>query len=163
MTSHHHWNQALLSVYYYGRQDDEPLRGQPPPLGVWSLTRAISVLSTAPVGPHRLALGDLCRTRAKRSTPTVVTQMRKLAVSYQNLTSGTSGSQPGTIPGQQQPGTIAGPPPRVTLDVVTGFEQIFAQPVTPEDAYLQAIAVMFGHEHQTGPDRVLTSYSVSPR
>jgi hypothetical protein len=167
MTSHpQHWNQALLSVYYYGRQDEAPLRGQPPPLGVWPLARAISVLSTAPVGPHRLALGDLCRTRAKRSTPTVVTQMRKLAVSYQSLTRdrqrGTSGQQPGTR--GQQPGTITAAPPRTAVDVVAGFEQIFAQPVAPDDAYLKAIDLMLRNEIPPPPGSnlpVLTSYSVS--
>src|SRR5580698_8684679 len=80
------YNQALLSVYYHGRRDEAPLRGRPPPLGMQSLARAVSVLASAPVSAQRLALSDLCRTRAKKSTPTVVAQMTNLAVAYQRTT-----------------------------------------------------------------------------
>jgi len=144
----HAWNKALLSVYYHGRRDEPPLRGEPPPLGVWSLARAVSVLSTAPVGAQRLALADLCRTRAKRSTSTVVTQMRKLAGTYERATP------------QHLHGT--------SLAMAGRFDAIFVHPIQPDEAYLQAIGVMLGHESpQPLPPgsnvNVLTSYSVSPQ
>lgn len=148
----HAWNKALLSVYYHGRRDEPPLQGEPPPLGVWSLARAVSVLSTAPVGAQRLALADLCRTRAKRSTPTVVAQMGKLALVYER---GTSGPQHPTMR----------PQPRISLAVAASFDAIFTQPIKPVDAYLKAIEIMLGHENPEPPGtpvQVLVSYSVTP-
>lgn len=144
------WNFALLSVYYHGRQNEPPLRGQPPPLGVWSLARAVSVLATAPIGPMRLALADLCRTRANRSTATVAAQMTKLVLAYELTT-----TRQQRIPGSTVHGNV----------LPAQFENIFKTKVKPEDAYVQAIGIMLTHETPPGPPNrsvpALISYSVS--
>src|SRR6185437_11119270 len=78
------WHRALISVYYYGRQNHGILGRHAPPLGVRPLAHALSVLAHAPVGPVRLALTDLCRTRAARPTsPTLKMAMETLASRYQ--------------------------------------------------------------------------------
>jgi hypothetical protein len=146
------YNLALLSVYYHGRRDEAPLRGQPPPLGVQSLARAVSVLASAPVSAQRLALTDLCRTRAKKSTPTVVAQMTNLAVAYERTT---------MLMRQPTAETIQ-PALSVRPTMLEKLNTIFTKPITPEAAYLEAIQMMVSLE---SPRRdsvpVLVGYSVS--
>ncbi|HLK90703.1 MAG TPA: hypothetical protein VKZ18_12450 [Polyangia bacterium] len=144
------WHRALLSVYYYGRQNQGTLGRHAPPMGVRSLAYAIDVLARAPVGPVRLALADLCRTRAPQPTSrTLKLAMSTLATTYQKHLRR-------LIPDLQ--GT--------RLDLPTAFEDIFKErgSLDPEAAYARAIGVMLQHEQSRIPANqrpALQTYSVS--
>ncbi len=138
--SAHRWNRALLSVYYHGRRRQAPLSRHPRPTPIMPLEAAIEVvLDSRALGLLRLALADLCRTRAAEPSARLQDLMRKLAAGY---------------------GRLLGYPGRVTPGIVDEFDGIFRRGVRldPETAYQQAIRRMKALE--TGTDLQLTGFSV---
>jgi hypothetical protein len=144
------WHRALISLYYYGRQNQGTLGRHAPPLGVRSLDYAISVLSNAAVGPVRLALADLCRTRAARPTSrTMQLAMRTLATSYERHLRR-------LVPELRD----------ARLDLAGAFDGLFRTHgrIAPEVAYAGAIGIMLEHEQSRVPANqrpTLQTYSVS--
>lgn len=138
--SAHRWNRALLSIYYQGRRHQAPFSRHPRPAEVMSLDSAIEVVvGSRTLGVVRLALTDLCRTRAAQPSTQVEVLMRKLAAGY---------------------GHLLGYPGRVTPDIVETFNGIFraGARLEPEDAYRQAIRRM--KDLETGTDLQLATYKV---
>ena len=72
-------NDALLSVYFYGRQGSPALNAAPPrAISIQPLGAAVTELTAPPhdeaLRPMRLAILDLCRTRAAASLSPTETQ-----------------------------------------------------------------------------------------
>jgi len=78
-------NQALMSVYYYGRRSSEEFSGGPPrEIEILPLQVAVTELIYDPrereaIRPMRLAILDLCRTRWARPDSDVDTEIARLA------------------------------------------------------------------------------------
>jgi hypothetical protein len=93
MKSARRWNRALLSIYYFGRKNLEPLAGARPPPGILPVDEAVSELESAgrdALGSVRLALTDLVRTRNQlipksRADQKVEELIIRLSITYSNL------------------------------------------------------------------------------
>ncbi len=136
----HRWNRALLSIYYYGRRHQAPLSRHPPPAQVLPLEAAIQVVvGSRALGVLRLALADLCRTRAAQPSTRIEVLMRELVAAY---------------------GRLVGAPGWAAPDIVETFERIFRDDATPdpEEAYQQAIRRM--KELESGTVLQLISFTV---
>jgi hypothetical protein len=145
------WNRALLSIYYHGRKGGHALAGQVRPRRLLSLARAVDELVTAGdpevIGPVRLALADLCRTRAAGPDTQADRQIERLATKFASLT--------------RQP----------AYDVARRFAAISSNSsnsrrVSPADAYLAAIEAMIEFTPAVPTPRVrpkLSRYEVVPR
>jgi hypothetical protein len=87
-------NRALLSVYHYGRRGRGPLSGRPVPLAVLPLHRAVTILIEEPkdrpkreaLHAIRLALADLCRTRAVTPDSRIDREIERLSIALSKLT-----------------------------------------------------------------------------
>jgi len=152
------WNRALLSIYYHGRRREPPFAGLPPLPMMWSMARAVSVLSAQPpitsrlydpesatvIHARRIALAELCRTRAKRTTPAVLRWWNAMVTSYSTtLTS----------------------PPRPATEFAQDLDKVFAgltpSPPDPDAVYVECLNIM--HRFELGHDAagdVLISYEV---
>jgi hypothetical protein len=129
------WQQALLSVYYHARRSQPSLARRRPPRHVIPLDHAVSAL-VAETHPQvltsvRVALAELCRSRARYPHPVLVGHVRLLARKFGSLL-------PPTELGHLH-------------DVASAhFEQIFEKPgVHPDTAYLLAIEKMQSLHWQT--------------
>ncbi len=142
------WHRALISVYYYGRQNQGILGRHAPPIGVRSLAYALSVLHHAPVGPVRMALADICRTRAARPTSlTLKSAMDTLLDSYKRHLRRVNADE------------------RILGALTSQFEGIFSHgPLDPEEAYAKALGYMVQiepNQRRNGPPPSIASYSVT--
>src|SRR6266478_6833777 len=121
------WNQALMSIYYYGRKTTPRFEGQATPRSVIPLGKAVGVLVSSRekdvIRPVRMALADLCRTRAAGKDLLVDQQIALLASALHRLG-----------------GVVTKPEP----EIVESFARIFAgdSPVDPHDAYVRAMTLM---------------------
>ena len=87
-------NRALLSVYHYGRRGKGALSGRPVPLSVLPLHRAVTILIEEPkerpkkeaLHAIRLALADLCRTRAVTPDSKIDREVERLSIALSKLT-----------------------------------------------------------------------------
>jgi hypothetical protein len=119
-------DRALLSVYYHGRKGGAALRGQAVSTPMLQLGDAISALldpvEKNPVRWIRLALADLCRTRAAGPNAEADQAIAQLATALSQRID----------------------PPRPPAELVRSFAAIFPprRSIKPETAYKEAMLLM---------------------
>jgi hypothetical protein len=118
------WHRALLSIYYHGRRAGTVFRGEVPtvisPLET-AVTALIDPLEDEALGPVRLALADLCRTRARAEDAEIDQQIARLATAFSQLIGNSEKGHP---------------------EVVAAFNGIFQDRMPVKSAYERAIKVM---------------------